>query len=169
MTAHEKKRMARLWLVACTLLWWCVTAQPAAAQSFEEQNDCQGTSYDPCVRVGACSIQGATWEQTVTIARTDLYDTMGWPGLCDQVHVALVQGSCSPGGAQLNVTAFLDSDSDASIPEIVGPLACGAEPPPEIPVMPRIASIALAGGLLGCGLLFLARRPGSRLAIRWTG
>ena len=157
--------MARLWILAGALLWCCMAAAAATAQSFEDQNGCQGTTDDPCVRTGTCSIQGATWYQTATVARTDLYDTMGWPGVCDQVHVALVQGNCSPGGAQLNVTALLNANSDAVIPEIVGPLTCGAEPPPGIPVMRGFGSSVLASGLLACGLLFLARRVAPRLAI----
>ena len=43
------------------------------------------------------------------------------------VHVALVQGNCSPPQATVNVTVNLSSTTFASIPEIVGPLSCGAE------------------------------------------
>ena len=109
-------------------------ATDARAQSVEETNGCTGTSMDPCVRTGSCMVQSATWSQTVTITRSDLYDTMGWPGVCDQVHVALVQGACSPGGAQVDVTAELASNSSAFVPLITGLLSCGAPPPPAVPL-----------------------------------
>lgn len=52
---------------------------------------------------------------------------MGWAGLCDQVHVALVQGNCSPPQGQVEVVAYLRISSNALIPVIVGSLDCGAE------------------------------------------
>jgi len=124
----------------------------SAAQSSEEMNGCMGTTVDPCERTGTCTIQGAAWFQTVTISRSDIYDTMGWPGVCDQVHVALVQGRCDPGGAQLNVSADLASASSAFIPEIVGPLSCNA-PPPVVPMVGRTAAAALAALVAGLGAL----------------
>jgi hypothetical protein len=100
----------------------------AQAQSFEDLNTCQTTTDDPCLRTGTCSIQGSTWYQEVTVDRADLFDTMGWPGLCDQVHVALVQGNCYPGGGQTNVTVYLSATSFATIDQITGPLVCEADP-----------------------------------------
>ena len=133
----------------------------ASAQSFEDENGCSGTTVDPCVRTGTCSVQGTAWSQVVTIDRADLYDTMGWPGLCDQVHVALVQGRCSPGGAQLDVTASLTSSSSAFIPELVGSLTCGAEPAPlPLPSMGPSGVVGLVVGMLGLGLM--AMRSGVR-------
>ncbi|MHC4933783.1 MAG: hypothetical protein ACYTGV_16510 [Planctomycetota bacterium] len=91
----------------------------------------------------------------MTIDRADLFDTMGWPGLCDQVHVGLVRGNCEPGGSQQDVTVFLSATSFAAIPQIVGPLTCEAEPP-DPPVVPAAswlgllvlcATLATLGGL----------------------
>lgn len=135
-----------------------LASRVASAQSVEDQNGCMGTTDDPCARTGACSIQGATWSQVVTIDRADLYDTMGWPGLCDQVHVALVQGSCWPGGAQIDVTAELQANSFASIPEIVGPLVCNAEPTPAVPATRPFGLGVLAVVTLSIGGLVLQRR-----------
>jgi hypothetical protein len=59
----------------------------------------------------------------VHVDRSDIFDTQGWPGLCDMVHVALVQGDCHPAG-QMDVIASLSGVTYARIPEIVGPLAC---------------------------------------------
>lgn len=42
------------------------------------------------------------------------------------VHVALVQGNCSPPQSQVNVTAYLSAKTFADIPSISGPLACEA-------------------------------------------
>jgi hypothetical protein len=128
------------------------------AQSLEDESGCLGTTDDPCIRTGTCSIQGATWAQTVTIDRSDLYDTMGWAGVCDQVHVALVQGNCEPGGPQINVTVFLQANSSASIPEIVGPLTCNAPPPAAIPAMGARRLVALASGLFAMAIRTVRRR-----------
>ena len=127
------------------------------AASNETSNGCAGTSDDPCTRSGSCEIQGAAWSQDVTIDRADRFDTMGWPGLCDMVHVGLVQGNCQPPGAQLNVTVDLSETSFAVVPEIVGPLACAGDPPPA----PVPAMSAAWRGALGC-LLILACIPGRR-------
>jgi hypothetical protein len=43
------------------------------------------------------------------------------------VHVALVQGNCSPLGAQDNVVANLSSTTTASVPSISGTLTCGGD------------------------------------------
>jgi hypothetical protein len=135
-------------------------AATASAQSVEGSNGCMGTTVDPCVRTGDCAIQGATWPQTVTIDRSDLYDTMGWAGVCDQVHVALVQGNCSPGGAQTEVTADLGSNSSALISLISGPLSCAAPPPPAVPVVPPagILGMAIVLGISG-GVFAWLKRP----------
>lgn len=137
-----------------------VGATGARAASTETSNTCAGTADDPCTRSGSCEIQGSVWNQNVTIDRADLFDTQGWPGLCDMVHVGLVQGNCQPPGAQLNVTVALSETSFAFVPEIVGPLACAGDPPPvPVPAM----SVAWRGGL-GC-LLVLACIPGRRSRI----
>ena len=144
---------------AAVLLLICLgTAQSASAQSVEAENGCSGTQIDPCVRSGSCSLQGTTWDQTVTIARSDLYDTMGWPGVCDQVLVALVQGNCSPGGSQLDVTALLQAASSALVPDLVGPLACNAEPSIEVPGLSAGAVGALCLTLTTFGFAILRRR-----------
>jgi len=148
----------RLHSFALVLAVALLASQDASAQSVEDQNGCVGTIDDPCTRTGACSIQGATWSQVVTIDRADLYDTMGWPGLCDQVHVALVQGNCSPGGARIDVTAELQANSFASIPEIFGPLACNAEPATAVPATRPFGLGVLAVVTLSIGSLVLQRR-----------
>lgn len=104
-----------------------VSSFEASAASQEDSNDCRTSTGDFCTRTGSCSIQGADWYQTVTVDKNDIFDTQGWPGLCDMVHVALVQGNCSPPQSQVNVTAFLSATTFANIPSIVGPLACEAE------------------------------------------
>jgi hypothetical protein len=68
------------------------------------------------------------------------------------VHVGIVQGNCEPAGAQTDVTVYLSPLSFASIPEVVGPLACAGEPQP-VP-----ASGAIGRLLLGALLLLAAFR-----------
>jgi len=122
----------------------------AYAVSIETSNGCTGTQADPCVRSGSCEIQGSAWTQDVTIDRADRFDTQGWPGVCDMVHVGLVQGNCEPAGAQTDVTTHLTPSSFAWIPAITGPLACSAEP------MPVPASGAIGRLFLGALLLLVA-------------
>lgn len=43
------------------------------------------------------------------------------------VHVALVQGNCSPLYAQDDVTVYLSGTTSASVPSISGALACGGD------------------------------------------
>jgi hypothetical protein len=92
--------------------------------------------------------EGATWPQSVTIDRSDIFDTQGWAGVCDMVHVALVRGRCEPPGASVDVVAFLSETSFASISEIVGPLTCAGDPEPPLPSVPAL-------GLVGSGALAL--------------
>jgi hypothetical protein len=105
-----------------------IAAGPSLAAMTETFNGCQGTTDDPCVRSGSCEIQGAVWDQDVTVDRSGIFDTQGWPGVCDMVHVALVQGDCEPPGATTNVTAHLSPTTFAWIPSIAGPLACAGTP-----------------------------------------
>jgi hypothetical protein len=115
------------------LIVLCLMAPGAAlAVSTETFNGCQGTQDDPCVRSGSCEIQGAVWGQDVTIDRSDIFDTQGWPGVCDMVHVGLVQGNCEPPGAKTNVTVQLSQTTFASILSIVGPLSCAGDPAPAL-------------------------------------
>ena len=97
----------------------------AYAGGKEDFNDCRTNIGDFCERAGSCAIQRAAWYQYVTIDKSSKFDTQGWPGLCDMVHVSLVQGNCSPLLAQDIVTAYLSDTSFAEIPHISGPLACG--------------------------------------------
>jgi hypothetical protein len=103
----------------------CSVVQPAYAIGQEDSNDCSASSAEFCERAGSCAIQGATWYQYVTIDKVDRFDTQGWPGLCDMVHVSLVQNTCEPLDSQTNVTAYLSGTTYAEIPSISGPLACG--------------------------------------------
>ena len=112
--------------VACTSLL-LITALSVDAVGTEDSNNCRGTTSDFCERSGSCSIQGSDWYQHVTIDKSDIFDTQGWPGLCDMVHVSLVQGDCSPPNAQVDVTAYLSATTFADIPEISGVLVCNAE------------------------------------------
>jgi hypothetical protein len=145
-------------LAVCVLV--CLSlADLAAAQSFESENGCATTSDDPCQRVGSCSLQGSDWDQTVTVDRSDLYDTMGWPGVCDQVHVALLQGSCAPGGSQIGVTVFLGANSSAVIPQISGSLTCQADPAVPGVSLPGLALLGAA--LAGIGWRALRRLDAS--------
>ena len=73
----------------------------------------------------------------VTIDRANIFDTMGWPGLCDMVHVAVVQGNCEPPGGQTDVVARLSATSFAKIPSIDGPLACAGEPAGSVGAVPN--------------------------------
>ena len=140
----------------CSLL---LLSQVAAAVSVEESNGCAGSQTDPCTRSGTCEIQGAAWSQVVTIDRADIFDTQGWPGVCDMVHVALVQGRCEPAGAQVTVVAFLSETTSAAIPEIVGPLSCQAEPqPPPVPTLGVSTSAVLATALALWGARAMRRR-----------
>jgi len=133
------------------------SAVSAHAASNETSNGCRGTQDDPCIRSGSCEIQGALWDQVVSIDRADIFDTQGWPGLCDMVHVGLVQGNCDPPGAQTDVTVQLSQTSSAWIPQIVGPLACAGEvQPPGVPTM----------GVSGRGILIAAAIAGSLARIR---
>lgn len=154
----------------------------AKAQSFETENGCATTVEDPCQRSGSCSLQGSAWDQTVTIDRTDLFDTMGWPGLCDQVHVALVQGACEPGGSQQDLTVQLSETSFAEIPQITGSLSCQAEPsdPPGVPAGSLLSRVLLGSVLAGFAwVVGLPRRPRDlcslgnraepRVRRRWSG
>jgi hypothetical protein len=112
-------------------------APPAFSVSMEETNTCLTTTDDPCLRTGTCSIQGADWFQEVHIDRNDIFATQGWPGLCDMVHVALVQGNCEPPGAQTDVTAYLSVTTFAQIPSILGPLACAGTAAPPAGAVPN--------------------------------
>jgi hypothetical protein len=132
-------------------------SQSAMAVSTETSNGCMSTQDDPCIRSGSCEIQGAVWDQVVTIDRSDIFDTQGWPGLCDMVHVGLVQGTCEPPGALTNVTVHISETSSAFVPSIVGPLACAgeAEPAPPPKPVPAIGAVGRFGTGALLGLLFL--------------
>jgi hypothetical protein len=144
--------------LATLLALLVVMANSAAGMSIEESNGCAATEDDPCLRTGTCEIQGATWTQTVTIDRSDIFDTQGWAGVCDMVHVALVQGDCEPSGAKTNVVASLSETSFATIPEIVGPLSCAGEPePPAVPALGIVGSVLLATALAAFGCVAVRR------------
>jgi hypothetical protein len=119
-------------IIAAIALLSGITPGAVLAASTETFNGCQGTQDDPCVRSGSCEIQGAAWDQDVTIDRASIFDTQGWPGLCDMVHVGLVQGDCEPPGASTNVTVHLSETTFASIPSIIGPLTCAGEAAPAL-------------------------------------
>ena len=90
-------------------------------------NDCRTLTGSTCERAGSCAIQGSAWYQYVRIDKSDKFDTQGWPGLCDMVHVTLVQGRCEPLGSQDNVVSNLSDTTTADIPSISGTLACGGD------------------------------------------
>jgi hypothetical protein len=130
--AGDNREFALAVALAAALIQLFAIVPEAGAISVETSNGCQTTQDDPCVRSGSCEIQGATWTQDVTVDRSDIFDTQGWPGVCDMVHVGLVQGDCEPPGAQTNVTVHLSATSFASIPSIVGPLSCAGDPAPAM-------------------------------------
>ena len=111
---------------ALSIICLSLTQQTYAGGS-QDSNDCRTSSGDFCERAGSCAIQGSAWYQYVTIDKSGKFDSQGWPGLCDMVHVSLVQGTCEPIGSQENVTAFLSSTSYAEVPSISGTLACGGD------------------------------------------
>jgi len=116
------------YFVGSFLISALLTFTNAWAGGIEDNNGCKGTTEDPCMRRGYCSIQGSDWYQLVTASRSDKFDTQGWAGLCDMVHVALVQGNCMPIGSQTNITAYLSASSEAVIDAIQnGSLTCGGD------------------------------------------
>ena len=117
----------KLYLKLFFLFMSATVSFSANAIGQEDSNNCRGTTEQFCERTGSCSIQGADWYQYATIDINDIFDTQGWPGVCDMVHVALVQGNCSPAQSAINITANLSSTTFATIPEIIGPLKCEAE------------------------------------------
>jgi hypothetical protein len=93
----------------------------------QDFNDCRTSTGTTCERAGSCAIQGTAWYQYVHADKSDKFDTQGWPGLCDMVHVALVQGNCEPLGSQENIIANLSETTTADIPSISGTLTCGGD------------------------------------------
>jgi hypothetical protein len=93
----------------------------------QDFNDCRTSTGPTCERAGSCAIQGSAWYQYVHIDKSTKFDTQGWPGLCDMVHVSLVQGNCEPLGSQDNVVSHLSDTTSADIPSISGTLACGGD------------------------------------------
>jgi hypothetical protein len=137
-------------------------ASGAYAVSSETSNGCRETEEDPCLRSGTCEIQGSVWSQVVTIDRSDIFDTQGWPGLCDMVHVGLVQGDCEPAGGQVEVSVRLSATTTAWLPAIEGSLVCAGEPeppvPPEVPGLGVPGRMLLMWVLLSLGLSWSLRR-----------
>ena len=127
--------MKKLGILSLFVVLSFVGANPSLvlAGGTQDYNGCKLTDADPCERQGSCSIQGTSWYQDVTAYRYEKYDTQGWPGLCDMAHVRLIQGSCEPLGSQTEVTVYLGVINSASIPNLVGTLACGGEGPEPNP------------------------------------
>ena len=100
----------------------------AWAGGTQDSNTCREDPLSPtCERTGTCSIQGSAWVQTVYVDKSDRFDKQGWPGLCDMVHVSLVQGNCETLGSQVEITAYLSENTYAYIPSISGTLSCGGD------------------------------------------
>ena len=93
----------------------------------QDFNDCRTSTEQTCERAGSCAIQGSAWYQYVHIDKSSKFDTQGWPGLCDMVHVTLVQGNCTPLGSQDDVVSNLSNTTTADIPSISGALTCGGD------------------------------------------
>ena len=117
-----KKYIAGSFLI-CTLFTF-TNIWAGGSQNF---NDCRTSSGDFCERAGSCAIQGSAWYQYVQIDKSDKFDTQGWPGLCDMVHVSLVQGNCYDLYSQDDVVANLSNTTYAEIPSISGTLTCGGD------------------------------------------
>lgn len=97
MKLHHPRPGAALFALGLSLICGLTLACTADAQvrTRETSNECKTTRNDPCTRSGTCNIQRSTWSQRVVCSRLDRHATMGWAGLCDQIHVGLVQGNCS--------------------------------------------------------------------------
>ena len=97
MKLHHPRPGAALFALGLSLFCGLTLASTADAQvrTRETSNECKTTRNDPCTRSGTCNIQRSTWSQRVVCSRLDRHATMGWAGLCDQIHVGLVQGNCS--------------------------------------------------------------------------
>jgi hypothetical protein len=112
-----------------------LTSTGTWAGGSQDFNDCRTSTGPTCERAGFCTIQGSAWYQYVHIDKGDKFDTQGWPGLCDMVHVTLVQARCEPLGSDENIVSHLSDTTTADIPSISGGLACGGdgggEPVPE--------------------------------------
>jgi hypothetical protein len=102
----------------------------------EKYNDCRTTSGLTCEREGSCAIQGSAWYQNVHVDKADKFDTQGWPGLCDMVHVTLVQGRCEDLSDDLGtfIVSYLSDVTTADITAISGPLTCGGDGGDPMPV-----------------------------------
>jgi hypothetical protein len=98
MASTERARTAVL------ILAFSIAPGPLLAASTEAFEGCQGTQDDPCVRSGSGETQGAVLDQDVTIDRSDIFDSHGWQGVCNMVHLGLVQGDREPPGATPDVT-----------------------------------------------------------------
>lgn len=93
----------------------------AFAIGHEDSNDCRSSTTQICERAGSCAIQGSAWYMYATVDKSEKVAKMGWAGLCDMTHVALVQGNCSTAGTPTTeVTAYLTSKSSAYLPNITG-------------------------------------------------
>ena len=105
-----------------------VVSLPSAAFAIGKQDydDCRTRSTQTCERAGSCAVQSSAWYMYATVDKKEKSSKMGWPGLCDMAHVALVQGNCSTTGSPTSdVTAFFSAKSSALIPNISGgPLGC---------------------------------------------
>ena len=99
----------------------------------QDFNDCRTSTGPTCEREGSCAIQGSAWYQYVHADKSGKFDTQGWPGLCDMVHVSLVQGRCDPLGSQEDVISHLSDTTTADIPSISGSLACGGDGGEPVP------------------------------------
>jgi len=112
-------------LVALT---WLFLGSAVFAGGTHDSSTCPDDPSSPtCERTGTCTIQGSAWVQTVYIDKSDKFDTQGWAGLCDMVHVSLVQGNCEPLDSQTGITAYLSEFTYADIPSISGTLGCGGD------------------------------------------
>ena len=116
-----KKYIAGSFLI-CTLF----TFTNIWAGGSQYSNDCRTSSGDFCERTGSCAIQGSAWWQEVTIDKSGKFDTQGWPGLCDMVHVSLVQGSCFIDWDEI-IVANLSDTTYARITALSGTLTCGGD------------------------------------------
>jgi hypothetical protein len=115
------------YIAGSVLIFTLFTFTNAWAGGSQDFNDCRTASGDFCERAGSCAIQGSAWYQYVHIDKSDKFDTQGWPGLCDMVHVALVQGNCYNLYSQDDVVARLSETTYADIPSISGTLTCGGD------------------------------------------
>jgi hypothetical protein len=117
---EKEGEMKKLFVLAGVLaIVFGFQASRALAEGYELYNGCKSTENNPCLRAGSCFNQASSWYTYVTIDRSDKLDTQNFSGLCDLMHMSLVQGKCEPlYSSRSDVISYLGSLSYAEIPSL---------------------------------------------------